>query len=171
MNIKEKMKITIDLAKEAIDNGELPIAAVIFLDDIIISKSYTSEKTDKRYLVHAELKALIEADVKRFSFKDRKKMQLFTTLEPCMMCMGASMSFFIGEVYYSLESPSDGAVAIAQEWNPKSKDFPAFSIPKIYGGILRQETQALFNEYVQKNENGAMCEWAKALANLDIDKM
>ena len=65
---------------------------------------------DERFLVHAELNALLEADKLKYEIPDRKKMQLFTTLEPCLMCYGSAMSFFIGEIYYSLKAPDDGAL-------------------------------------------------------------
>jgi tRNA(adenine34) deaminase len=160
------MQLTLELAKEALNKCELPIAAIIFLGDKVISKNYTTEKADKRFLIHAELKALIEADSMRFSFQERKKMQLFTTLEPCMMCLGAAMSSFIGEIYYALESPSDGAVNIAKAWNPESENFPGFRLPKIFGGILREQSQELFLEYTKKSEPGPMYDWAKSLTLL-----
>ncbi|MEW6624513.1 MAG: deaminase [Bacillota bacterium] len=168
MNYDDKMSITLKLAEAALEKGELPIAAAVFLDDEIISQSYTTEKMDKRFLIHAELKTLIEADTKGFSLKDRSRMQLFTTLEPCMMCLGAAMSFFIGEVCYALESPSDGAVAIAKKWNPQSEDFPGYRVPRIVGGILRDKSQDLFRDYlkVNGNEHETVYKWAKSLTLL-----
>lgn len=142
MNTNEKMRTTLDLAREAMAAGECPIAAIVFLDDKIIAKGYTKEFSERRLLVHAELNALIDADLMRYPYEDRKRMQLFTNLEPCMMCLGAAMSSFIGEVYYALESPSDGAVNMAREWNPRSGDFAAYRLPEITGGILREESKA-----------------------------
>jgi tRNA(adenine34) deaminase len=132
MDITEKMRLTLSLAREAMSAGECPIAAVVFLDDEIIAQSWTKEFSERRLLVHAELNALTDADIKRYPFKDRKRMQLFTNLEPCMVCLGAAMSSFIGEVYFALESPSDGAVGMARAWNPE-----------ITSGILREESKAL----------------------------
>jgi tRNA(adenine34) deaminase len=163
MNTTEKMRLTLELAEEAMGNGECPIAAIVFLDNEIIAKSYTSENADKRLLVHAELKALIEVDMKRYSYDERKRMQLFTNLEPCMMCLGTAMSLFIGEIYYALESPSDGAVNIAKMWNPQSDDFSAYRLPKIYGGILRKNSQELFLRYIEVCEPGAIRDFAKSL--------
>jgi tRNA(adenine34) deaminase len=151
-------------SKRSLNHGECPIAAIIFLDDEIISKGYASENADGRFLVHAELKALLEADYLRFTFKDRKRMQLFTNLEPCMMCLGAAMSFFIGEIHYALESPSDGAVYIAREWNPQSEYFPGYRVSEITGGILREESQKLFREFIEKS--GPLSNWAKSLIEL-----
>lgn len=143
MDITEKMRLTLSLAREAMSAGECPIAAVVFLDDEIIAQSWTKEFSERRLLVHAELNALTDADIKRYPFKDRKRMQLFTNLEPCMVCLGAAMSSFIGEVYFALESPSDGAVGMARAWNPQSGDFAAYRLPEITSGILREESKAL----------------------------
>lgn len=166
MDIEEKMQLTLELAKKAMALGECPIGAIVFLDDQIIAENYTKEFSERRLLVHAELNALIEADQGRFSFDERKRMQLFTNLEPCMMCMGAAMSFFLGEIYYALESPSDGAVGLAREWNPQSDDFSAYRLPKITGGILRKESQSLFGEYAELCPPGGLREFALSLSRL-----
>ncbi len=166
METIEKMRLTLSLAKEAMAHGECPIAAIVFLGDDIIAQSYTKEFSERRLLVHAELNALLDADLKRYSFEERKRLQLFTNLEPCMMCMGAAMSSFIGEIYYALESPSDGAVEIAQKWNPQSDDFAAYRLPKITGGILRKESQALFGEFAEKCPPGGLRDFALSMTKL-----
>lgn len=90
MDNNKKMALTLELGKVTLADGEMPISAIVFLEDRIIAKAYTTESKEKRYLVHAELKALIEADKQGYSIIERKKMQLFTTLEPCLMCYGAA---------------------------------------------------------------------------------
>lgn len=165
-DITSKMQLTLDLAKEAMTLGECPIAAIVFLDDDIIAQNYTKEFSERRLLVHAELNALLDADLKRYSFEERKGMQLFTNLEPCMMCLGAAMSSFIGEVYYALESPSDGAVEIARTWNPKSDDFAAYRLPKIKGGILRKESQALFAAFADQCPPGGLKDFVLSMTKL-----
>jgi tRNA(adenine34) deaminase len=166
LSTTEKMSMTLQLAEEAMYKGECPIAAAVFLDDDMIAGSFTKEFSERRLLVHAELNALIEADLKRYSYQERTRMQLFTNLEPCMMCMGAAMSSFIGEIYYALESPSDGAVKLAQDWNPQSDDFASYRVPKAYGGILREESKELFRKFADKCEPGGMKAFALGLANL-----
>ena len=167
MTDEQKMRIALDIAKDAMDKNEMPIAAVIFHNDEIISSAYTAEKTEKRFLVHAELLALIEADKKHSSIRMRKEMQLFTTLEPCLMCMGAAMSFFIGEIVYALEAPMDGSVdMITRYWDKECQEIPAYNVPKIKGGILREESRVLFNEYTSRVATGPYHDFAKSLANL-----
>ena len=162
----QKMQRTLRLAEEAMNSNECPIAAIVFLDDEIIAESYTKEFSERRFLVHAELNALMEADLKRYSFRDRTRMQLFTNLEPCLMCMGAAMSSFVGEIYYALESPIDGAVEITQKWNPQSDDFASYRVPKIFGGLLRQESQELFKRFAEKCEPGGLKIFAESLSKL-----
>lgn len=167
MTIEEKMKRVIELAKKALENNEMPIAAVIFHHDTIISTSYTSERADQRFLVHAELKALLEADQQKYPIKIRKEMQLFTNLEPCMMCLGAAMTFFIGEIYYALEAPMDGATQFAKKfWDKECLEIPAYVTPNIQGGVLRQESIELFKEFAKRNEGKSMYNFAKSLADL-----
>jgi hypothetical protein len=76
------------------------------------------------------------------------------------------MSFFLGEIYYGHECPGDGAVAVVQKWQRKEEDFPNYRVPRITGGILRQEGIDLFKEYVDRHSSGAMWEWAKTIAAL-----
>ncbi len=88
------MQAALQVATEGLKNGELPIGAVVVLNDQIIARAFTTERAERRLLVHAELRALLEADhLSPFPGK-RSDVALFTTLEPCLMCMGAAMSFF-----------------------------------------------------------------------------
>ena len=167
MDVSEKMRRTLALAEKALDAGECPIAAIVFLGDDIVSESYTKEFAERRLLVHAELNALVDADLKRFAYEDRRRMQLFTNLEPCMMCLGAAMSFGITEVYYALESPSDGAVGMAQAWNPQSADYAAYRVPVITGGILRAESAALFRLFADRCPPGGLRDFALSLGRLE----
>lgn len=146
MTKEEKMAFTINLAQDALNDGEMPIAACIFLDDELISKAYTTEKADERLLVHAELKALIQADKLKYDVKNRKKMQLFTTLEPCIMCYGAAMSFFLGEIWYSLAAPDDGAKDLIR-FEKFDNDYIKFQKPKMEGRILPEKAKDLFIDY------------------------
>lgn len=160
------MRQVLSLAREALEAGELPIAAIVVLDEKTISSATTSEKREKRFLGHAEIVALEEADKQQLSFEERGRATLYTNLEPCMMCMGAAMSFFLGEIIFGLESPGDGAVGLAKSWERREDDIPGYKIPKIRGGVLREESIDLFDEYVKRNEPGSMREWAETLSKL-----
>jgi tRNA(adenine34) deaminase len=164
--LEHHMRQVLDLAAEALEFGEFPIAAIVVLDGEIISRASTSEQREKRFLGHAELVALEEADKQRLSYDERSRARLFTNLEPCLMCMGAAMSFFLGELVYGLESPGDGAVELVRGWVRKEEDIPGYQIPKITGGLLRTESIRLFEAYVARREPGPMRDWAETLARL-----
>ena len=160
------MRQVLALAAEALEGGEFPIAAILVLDDETIAQATASEQREKRFLGHAELVALEEADKQGLSFDERGRARLFTNLEPCLMCMGAAMSFFLGEIIYGLESPGDGAVELVRGWARKEEDIPGYQMPKITSGLLREESIRLFEEYVARREPGPMRDWAETLTRL-----
>jgi len=154
------------VAREGLGQGELPIGAVIVLNGEIIAESFTRERAEGRLLVHADLLALEAADrIRPFPGK-RRNAQLYVTGEPCLMCLGAAMAFFLGEIYYGHESPGDGAVKLVRGWQRKESDFPNYRVPNITGGILRDEAIDLFREYVALHDSGPLWEWARTIASL-----
>ena len=160
------MREALKMARLGLEQGELPISAVVVLNNEIIAAAHTMEKAEGRLLVHADLLALEAADkIKPFPGK-RRDVALYVTGEPCLMCLGAAMSFFLGEIYYGHECPGDGAVALVQQWQRKEADFPNYRVPKITGGLLHQEGIDLFKEYVAHHSSGALWEWAKTIAAL-----
>jgi tRNA(adenine34) deaminase len=167
VEIEEKMQMTIDEARKSLVNREFPVGAVIFLGDEMISRAHSSGESSLEFLLHAEMAALLEADKMHHPPPERKKMQLFTTLEPCMMCLGAAMSFFIGEIYYSLEAPVDGAVDFAlQFWRENREEIPGYGLPVIHGGLLRSESQDLLREYIRLVPDGPLAEFSRTLIAL-----
>lgn len=160
------MREALSVARQGMDLGELPIGAVVVLNSQIIASAYTQEVTQGRLLVHADLLALEAADRLSPFPGNRKDCTLYVTGEPCLMCLGAAMSFFIGAIIYGHEMPSDGAVSLVQEWQRSDAAFPNYRLPKITSGVLRQEGIDLFKEYIARHSTGAMWEWAKTVAAL-----
>lgn len=166
MTIEEKMRTAIEIGEKSLTNGELPVGAVIFKGDEIIGSAYSSGESKRVFLRHAEMKVLWEVDQMGYSVSDRKSMQLFVTLEPCMMCFGAAMGFFVGEIYYSLSSPIDGAISIfGTDWNVGNSVFKSYNPPKYYSDILPDEGKALLNKYVQLKKEGALVDFCNSLIN------
>ncbi|MCL2573460.1 MAG: nucleoside deaminase [Defluviitaleaceae bacterium] len=164
----EKMQYVIELARKAMDSGELPIAAAIFHEDKLISSAYTSERADGRWLVHAEQKALMDADEQGPPFKIRAELELYTNLEPCLMCLGMVMSSFIGSIHYALEAPEDGAIELVRTELEKRKvtGLSQYRFPKIESGLLRDDSKQLFLEFAAKNKGKSGAAFAMSLASL-----
>jgi len=152
-------------ARRALEQGELPIGAVIVLDGGVIAEAFTGEISLRRRLVHAELLALDAADRILPLSGRRRAAKLYTTLEPCMMCLGAAITFGISAVHYALESPTDGATALLgrKDAVPYATFFPA---PAMSGGLLRQHSIELFETYCAQRPAGPLRDWAATLACL-----
>lgn len=117
MTIETKMSVALNEANNALIKGELPIGAAAFLGNELLYSCHTSEIEDGQLLVHAELQVLQEIDKMNIPFNQKSNIELFTNLEPCMMCLGASISMFIGKIYYGLESRTDGdAIWAENSW-------------------------------------------------------
>jgi tRNA(adenine34) deaminase len=96
------------LAIKAGESGNLPIGAVIQYENIIIGEGKNSIwKPELRLNQHAEMEALKSVSVDLWPHAS--KMTLYTTLEPCLMCMGAILLYGIGHVFFGSSDPFGGA--------------------------------------------------------------
>lgn len=66
------------------------------------------------------------------------------------------MGFFIGEVYYALESPVGGAISLLNDrWRTNNEVLQSYTLPKCYGSILREEGKTLLRKYIIAKKEGA----------------
>ena len=151
-------------ARLSLDAGEFPVGAVVALRDDVVARAHWTGAADRRLLDHAEVLALMEAErsgsVSRRG--DRQEATLYTTLEPCALCMGAAMSFLLGRVVFGAEAPVDGAANLPQAWQPTNGHPPdgmPYAIPAVVGGVDREASIALIAEWVRLNPRHA---WAAA---------
>ena len=167
MDLEQKMMIAVEEARRSLVDREFPVGAVIFDGDNIISQAHSSGESRFEFLQHAEMAALLKADKMHLPPSKHRRMQLFTTLEPCMMCLGAATSFYIGEIYFALESPIDGATNfIRQFWQNNQKEIPQYRLPKINGGLLRIQAKDILREYINLVPDGPLVAFSKTLINL-----
>jgi tRNA(adenine34) deaminase len=157
------MRRALTLAERAIEAGELPIAALVVLDGAVIAQAHAQESAQGRLL------ALEQADrLKPFPGRRREAI-LYANPEPCLICLGVAMSFMLGSIYYALESLSDGAAALVQGWRRDEASFAGYLVPDMHGGLLRQESTALFRRWVDVHPpGGPMWQWARSLAESPV---
>lgn len=162
-NDQRWMAEAIAVATEGLLIGELPIGAVVVADDEIVGRAHTEEHRQGRLLVHAELLALEQAD--RAVHWDRGSATLYTTLEPCLMCLGATATAMVGRLVFALPSESDGAARLAESWSRnRSGDLPHVQLPSVKSGTGRAESEALMAQFVaRRREQDPMAQWAKTL--------
>lgn len=96
----------IKLSKEALAQNEVPIAAIIVKDGVIIGKGYNLKNKDNNVLAHAELIAIQNAQnyLNDWRLND---CDIYVSLEPCPMCASAIQQSRISNVYYLVESSYD----------------------------------------------------------------
>ena len=89
----------IELAKEAADEGEVPVGAVVVKDGEIIATGRNRRESEKNALCHAEIEAINNA-CKALGGWRLFQCELYVTLEPCPMCAGAIINSRIKSVYF-----------------------------------------------------------------------
>lgn len=159
MGDEQFMRRALALAEAGLDEGFCPIGAVLVLDgDVVVEHNW--RPSANTLLGHPELLCLREAEGSIPSGRTRSV--LYTTLEPCLMCTGAAMSFFLGRIVYALPSPTDGAASLAHEWQPRreSSSGAPFGRPVVEGGMLQEASRRLMRRYVAAASDGPVARWA-----------
>lgn len=95
---------TIEEAKKSLLTEDVPIGALIVLNDEIISYGYNTREKDHSVLGHAEINAIEQATrkLKRWNLSD---CELYVSLEPCSMCKEIIKQTRLKKVYYLLSKP------------------------------------------------------------------
>ena len=107
----------ISLAQSAEAEGNLPIGALISLDHEIIGAGKNSIWTPEISLTrHAEIEAM--RSITPELWQQAPRMSLYTTLEPCLMCLGAILLHRIGRVYFGSSDPYGGASSLVNHLPP-----------------------------------------------------
>jgi len=104
------MKEALKLAKQAFDEDEVPVGAVVTCDNKIIGKGYNQVEKLNDPTAHAEILA-ITAACNYLGSKYLDKCTLYITLEPCMMCTGAAREAQIARVVYAAADTSQRKLA------------------------------------------------------------
>ena len=127
-------------AETAGQAGELPIGAVLVLDGEIIARGRARHQESKSKLRHAELNALLNGGEKLWA--DYKRAILFTTVEPCPMCLGAVVMADVPHIIYAL---NDKVVhsKVSIETNPYIRRH----IKSYFGGVMESESARIIEKY------------------------
>lgn len=166
MSPEDVVGLAVEVAAEGLAEGEMPIGAVVVSGHRVLARAFTQEQALGRRLVHADLLALLEADIELGFDRPEEPLILAVNLEPCLMCLGAAITLGVQRVYYALESPNDGAVELLSKWQPPVEQ-PFFARPQVVkGGFHRERSRQLFARYAAGSGPSGMRAWAGGLAEL-----
>jgi tRNA(adenine34) deaminase len=151
-------------ARLGLEEDEFPVGAVLVHGDEVVARAHWSGIRTQRLLDHSEMLVLLEAERSgRVSLlRERRDSTLYTTLEPCALCMAASMSFLLGRIVFGAEAPVDGASNLPDVWIPPNGHPVAgvpYAIPEVVGGVEREASVRLIAEWVHRSPQRS---WAAA---------
>ena len=132
------MKEALKEAKKAYEKLEIPVGAVIVKNGKIIARAHNLKETKQTVTAHAEILAIGKANKKLKNWR-LLDCDIYVTLEPCQMCMGAIISSRIKNIYIGTLDPKKEEKLDIKKYEEK------YGV-KIETGIMQKES-----EYILKN--------------------
>ena len=143
MDHEKYMRAALELAREAAENGEVPVGCVVASPEGgIIGRGRNRREEGRDATAHAEIEA-IRAACAALGTWNLSGCTLFVTLEPCPMCAGAIINSRISTVVYGAKEPYSGSVgSVINLFEERYGHRPA-----VYGGVLRDECASLLSGF------------------------
>ena len=145
------MSKAFEQAEIALDKEEIPIGAVIVINNKIIAKAHNLTQTLKDATAHAEMLAITSA-TSYLGAKYLFNSTIYITLEPCSMCAGAIYWSKIYRIIYGADDPKTGFTLYEKILNTKNVSL-IHPKTEIYGGILQNQCSTILNEFFEKKRN------------------
>jgi tRNA(adenine34) deaminase len=135
------MRKALEQARMAFDKDEVPVGAVVVYQNQIIARAHNLTETLNDVTAHAEMQA-ITAAADYIGGKYLNECTLYVTLEPCVMCAGATYWAQLAQIVYGASDPKRGFSLHGKELlHPKTQ---------LIGGILDAEASDLMKEFFKK---------------------
>jgi tRNA(adenine34) deaminase len=137
------MKKALIEAKSAFDKGEIPVGAIIVIDNKIIARSHNLTELLNDVTAHAEMQA-ITAAANFLGGKYLLNCTLYVTLEPCQMCAGALYWSQISKIVFGATDSNRGFQNLGTKLHPKTT---------IVSGVLENECANLMQQFFLQKRN------------------
>ena len=137
------MKRALQEAEAAFEKGEVPIGAVIVIDNQIIARAHNLTEILNDVTAHAEMQAFTAA-ADFLGGKYLKNCTLYVTLEPCQMCAGASYWTQVSKIVFGAKDEQRGFKHYNTQLHPKTK---------VIGGVLEKECSELIKRFFIQKRN------------------
>ncbi|WP_366125004.1 nucleoside deaminase [uncultured Capnocytophaga sp.] len=135
------MKKALEEAEKAFEEGEIPVGAIITINNMIIAKTHNLTEKLNDVTAHAEIQAITAAS-EFLGGKYLKNCTLYITLEPCVMCAGALYWSQIGKIVCSARDEKRGYHLYGNLLHPKTEI--------VYGILEKESSELLKNFFLQK---------------------
>ena len=144
MEHRDYMARALELGRQAMEEGEVPVGCVIVKDGVVVGEGRNRRETARTALGHAEIEAIHQA-CRTLGGWRLTGCTLYVTLEPCPMCAGAIVNARIPTLYYGAKD--DKAGCCGSVLNLFEERFNHH--PRIYGGLMEAECIALLQSFFQ----------------------
>ena len=163
-NDSEFMQIAINEAKNGYERDDFPVGAVLVINGQLIGVSSNSNKTNLDWMSHAEASLLkkYSKEIKKYK-KEGASIELYTTLEPCLMCLGTSFFSRVNRIVFACSDPNGGAAGLKAEHLSKgyTKRWPLIEKNSKYS----EESYNLLVDYMKKHDS-----WKEVLLSFEDNK-
>ena len=144
------MKIAISEANLAINQGEIPVGAILIQDGKLIAKAHNKPILNHDPTAHAEVEVLRKAGKKLKNYRLARS-TLYVTLEPCIMCLGAIMHARIERIVFGASDPKTGVCGSKTDLT--SESFFTHKV-KVDGGVLEEENKEILQSFFKSRRKG-----------------
>ncbi len=105
------MSLALDQARQALGRGDLPIGAALEVSGQVVALAHNRIISGKSLLAHAEHSLLVSNSGLLFSAPPQSAV-IYTTLEPCLMCLSAAVHARVKKIVYACRDPHGGSTAL-----------------------------------------------------------
>ena len=137
------MRLALELAERAFAQGEVPVGALVVLDNQVIGRGYNQSRTLNDPSAHAEILALRDAGQKLANHR-LTGATLICTLEPCAMCVGALIHARVDKLIFAASEPKTGACGSAFDLLSDPAHGHRISLEK---GVFADESAQLMRQF------------------------
>jgi len=139
------MRAAIEQAQRGLAAGEVPIGAVLVVNDQIVSRAFNQPIGAVDPTAHAEVLVLRDAARALGNYR-LTDATVYATVEPCLMCVGALVHARVREVVYGAAEPKTGALVSTA----RALDFAGLNHRfAVVGGVLEDECRDLIQRFFQ----------------------
>jgi len=137
------MRAALEQARLAADAGEVPVGAVVVMDDAIVGAGHNQPISSQDPTAHAEIIAMRDAARAIGNYR-LTGAALYVTVEPCVMCVGAMVHARIAELVFGTPEPKAGAIESTQH----AHEHPALNHRiRVVSGVLAAECRQVMQEF------------------------